>query len=254
MKLLKKLIAVLAFVPAVTLASEATFPLDQAPNRTKDLASLQNGAKLFVNYCLNCHSASAMRYNRLRDIGLTEEQIKNNLLFASDKVGDLMKVALPVKDAKEWFGAVPPDLSVIARAKASEAGSGADWLYTYLRTFYKDETRPTGWNNMVFPNVGMPHVMWELQGVRAAKFAEEKDPHDPAKTVHKFTGFEQVKPGKLSTVEFDNATADLVSYLQWMGEPMQNTRKRLGVVVLLFLGLFTVLAWRLNAAYWKDIK
>lgn len=254
MKLLKKLIAVLAFVPAAVLASTDTFPLDQAPNRTKDLASLQNGAKLFVNYCLNCHSASAMRYNRLRDIGLTEEQIKNNLLFASDKVGDLMKIALPAKDAKEWFGAVPPDLSVIARAKASEAGSGADWLYTYLRTFYKDETRPTGWNNMVFPNVGMPHVMWELQGVRAAKFAEEKDPHDPAKTVHKFTGFEQVKPGKLSTAEFDNATADLVAYLQWMGEPAQNTRKRLGVVVLLFLGLFTVLAWRLNAAYWKDIK
>jgi ubiquinol-cytochrome c reductase cytochrome c1 subunit len=254
MKLLKKLIAVLALVPAVTLANEATFPLDQAPNRTKDLASLQNGAKLFVNYCLNCHSASAMRYNRLRDIGLTEDQIKNNLLFTSEKVGDLMKVAMPAKDAKDWFGAVPPDLSVIARAKASEAGSGGDWLYTYLRTFYKDETRPTGWNNLVFPNVGMPHVMWELQGVRSVKFAEEKDPHDPGKTVHKFAGFEQVKPGKLSAVEFDNATADLVAYLEWMGEPAQNTRKRLGVVVLLFLGLFTVLAWRLNAAYWKDIK
>lgn len=254
MKLLKKLIAVLALVPAVALANTESFPLDQAPNRTKDLASLQNGAKLFVNYCLNCHSASAMRYNRLRDIGLTEDQIKNNLLFTSEKVGDLMKVSLPAKDAKEWFGAVPPDLSVIARAKASEAGSGADWLYTYLRTFYKDDTRPTGWNNMVFPNVGMPHVMWELQGVRAAKFAEEKDPHDPSKTVHKFTGFEQVKPGKLSAAEYDNATADLVAYLQWMGEPAQNMRKRLGVVVLLFLGLFTLLAWRLNAAYWKDIK
>ncbi|WP_292934261.1 cytochrome c1 [Noviherbaspirillum sp.] len=253
MKLLKKLIAVLAMVPAVVLASE-TVALDQAPSRTKDLAALQNGAKLFVNYCLNCHAASAMRYNRLRDIGLTEEQIKNNLLFASDKVGDLMKVSMQPGDAKAWFGAVPPDLSVIARAKASEAGSGADYLYTYLRTFYKDDTRPTGWNNLVFPSVGMPHVLWELQGVRSAKFVEEKDPHDPGKMVHKFVGFEQVKPGKLSPLEYDNATADLVAYLEWMAEPAQNTRKRLGVVVLLFLGIFLVLSWRLNASYWKDIK
>lgn len=253
MKLLKKLIAVLAMVPAVVLASE-TVALDQAPSRTKDLAALQNGAKLFVNYCLNCHAASAMRYNRLRDIGLTEEQIKNNLLFASDKVGDLMKVSMQPADAKAWFGAVPPDLSVIARAKASEAGSGADYLYTYLRTFYKDDTRPTGWNNLVFPSVGMPHVLWELQGIRSAKFVEEKDPHDPSKMVHKFVGFEQVKPGKLSPLEYDNATADLVAYLEWMAEPAQNTRKRLGVVVLLFLGVFLVLSWRLNASYWKDIK
>lgn len=254
MKLLKKLIAVLALVPAVVLASEATFPLDRAPNRTQDLAALQNGAKLFVNYCLNCHSASAMRYNRLKDIGLTDDQIKNNLLFTSDKVGDLMKVSLSAKDSKEWFGAVPPDLSVIARAKASGEGSGADWLYTYLRTFYKDDTRPTGWNNLLFPNVGMPHVMWELQGVRTAKFAEEKDPHDASKMVHKFSGFEQVKPGTLSALDYDNAAADLVAYLEWMAEPVQNTRKRLGVWVLLFLGVFLVLAWRLNASYWKEIK
>lgn len=254
MKLLKKLIAVLALVPAVTLASEATFPLDKAPNRTQDLAALQNGAKLFVNYCLNCHAASAMRYNRMRDIGLTDEQIKNNLLFASDKVGDLMTVAMTAKDGKDWFGATPPDLSVITRAKASGDGSGADWIYTYLRTFYKDDTRPTGWNNMVFPNVGMPHVMWELQGIRAAKFVEEKDPHDASKTIHKFTGFEQVTPGKLSAADFDNATADLVAYLEWMAEPAQNKRKRLGVIVLLFLGGFMVLAWLLNKSYWKDIK
>lgn len=255
MKLLKKLIAAVALVPVLAFAAEATFPLDHAQTeRTKDLSALQNGAKLFVNYCLNCHAASAMRYNRLRDIGLTEDQIKNNLLFTSDKVGDLMKVSMQPKDAKDWFGAVPPDLSVIARAKASEAGSGTDWLYTYLRTFYKDDTRPTGWNNLVFPNVGMPHVMWELQGVRTAKFVEEKDPHEPGKTVHKFAGFEQVKPGKMSAIEYDNATADLVAYLGWMGEPAQHTRRRLGVWVLLFLGLFTVLAWRLNASYWKDVK
>src|SRR5690606_18595371 len=139
------------------------------PERS-DLSSLQNGAKLFVNHCLNCHSASSMRYNRLRDIGLTEEQIKNNLLFTQDKVGGMMTTAMRPDDAKAWFGAVPPDLSVMARAKASPSGTGADYLYTYLRTFYKDDTRPTGWNNMVVPNVAMPHVMWQEQGVRVAKF------------------------------------------------------------------------------------
>ena len=151
------------------------------------------------------------------------------------------------KDAKAWFGATPPDLSVIARAK------GPDYLYTYLRTFYKDDNRPTGWNNMAFNNVGMPHVMWELQGVRAAKFAEEKDPHDATKTVHVFKGFEQLTPGKLKSQEFDDAMGDLVAYLQWMGEPAQLERKRIGVWVLMFLALFTVLAWGLNKAYWKDI-
>ncbi|MFZ6774077.1 cytochrome c1 [Undibacterium sp. SXout7W] len=254
MKLLKKLIAVLAFAPALALASGATFPLDRAPDRSTDMAALQNGAKLFVNYCLNCHSASAMRYNRLRDIGLTEDQIKDNLLFTGEKVGDLMKTTLAPKDAKAWFGAVPPDLSVIARAKASDAGSGADWIYTYLRTYYKDDSRPTGWNNMVFPSVGMPHVLWELQGVRTAKFVEEKDPHDESKSVHKFSGFEKVTAGTLSPAEYDSAVGDLVAYLQWMGEPAQSTRKRLGVWVLIFLASLATLAWRLNASYWKEVK
>lgn len=254
MKLLKKIIAVLAFVPALAMAAGATFPLDRAPDRSTDMAALQNGAKLFVNYCLNCHSASAMRYNRLKDIGLTDDQIKQNLLFTGEKVGDLMKNTMSAKDAKTWFGAVPPDLSVIARARASEAGSGADWLYTYLRTYYKDDSRPTGWNNMVFPNVGMPHALWELQGVRDAKFVEEKDPHDASKTVHKFVGFEKVTDGSLDQATYDNQVGDLVAYLQWMGEPAQNTRKRLGVVVLIFMALLATLAWRLNASYWKEVK
>jgi ubiquinol-cytochrome c reductase cytochrome c1 subunit len=254
MKLLKKLIAAIAFVPALAFAAGEGAALDHVQKRTNDLIALQNGAKLFVNYCLNCHSASAMRYNRLQDIGLTEEQIRNNLLFTSDKVGDLMQVSMSAKDAKNWFGAVPPDLSVIARSKASGDGSGADYLYTYLRTFYKDDSRPTGWNNLVFPNVGMPHVMWELQGIRSAKFVDEKDPHDPNKTLHKFAGFEQITPGKMTSLEFDNAMTDLVAYLDWMSEPMQNTRRRLGVWVLLFLGGFLLLTWRLNASYWKDVK
>src|SRR5262245_51765876 len=180
-------------------ASEGGIPWDKFPQeKVTDMAALQNGAKLFTNYCLNCHAASYMRYNRLRDIGLTEDQIKKNLMFAGDKVGDTMKVALDAKQAKEWFGATPPDLTVIARSRAAAGqGSGADYLYTYLRTYYRDETKATGWNNLAFPSVGMPNVLWELQGQRAAKFIEAKDPHDPKKTVHRFDGFEQLTPGQL---------------------------------------------------------
>jgi ubiquinol-cytochrome c reductase cytochrome c1 subunit len=254
MNLLKKLVAALVLVPAFAMGAEGGVPLQSAPDRTNDLSALQNGAKLFVNYCLNCHSASSMRYNRLQDIGLSEKQIKENLLFTSDKVGDLMKTSMTHKDGKEWFGAAPPDLSVIARAKSSSAGPGTDWLYTYLRTFYKDDTRAIGWNNMVFPNVGMPHALWELQGIRKANFADEKDPRDPAKTVHKFTGFEQVQPGQMSAIEYDSAVADLVSFMSWMSEPVQNKRRQLGVWVLLFMGILVVLVWRLNASYWKEVK
>jgi ubiquinol-cytochrome c reductase cytochrome c1 subunit len=253
MKFSKKLIAVLALLPGFVFANEGGFPLDRAPERTS-LASLQNGAKLFVNYCLNCHSASAMRYNRLQELGLSQDQIKNNLLFAGEKVGDLMTISMRPADAKAWFGAVPPDLTVITRARASGAGSGADYLYTYLRSFYKDEGRPTGWNNMVVPNVAMPHVLWQLQGVRSAKFVEEKDPHEEGKMVHKFAGFEQVSPGAVTPQEFDSQVADLVAYMDWMAEPARETRKRIGAVVVMFLALFAFLAWRLNESYWKDIK
>jgi ubiquinol-cytochrome c reductase cytochrome c1 subunit len=253
MNFAKKLIGILALLPALACASEGGVALDKAPERAS-LTSLQNGAKLFVNYCLNCHSASSMRYNRLKDLGLTDDQIKANLLFSADKVGDMMTVALRPNDAKAWFGAVPPDLSVIARAKASPAGTGGDYLYTYLRSFYRDDTRPTGWNNMVLPNVAMPHAMWQLQGVRTVKMVEEKDPHDHSKTVHKFAGYQQVAPGLMSPTEFDTATADLVGYLEWMAEPAQGTRKRLGVWVLLFLSAFALLCWRLSASYWKEVK
>jgi ubiquinol-cytochrome c reductase cytochrome c1 subunit len=253
-RLIASLLAALAFCSGAW-ANTAGPAWDKFPKeRITDVAALQHGAKLFVNYCLNCHSAAYMRYNRLADIGLSEAQIKQNLLFASDKVGDLMTVSLAAKDAKEWFGAQPPDLTVIARSRAGENGSGADYLYTYMRGFYRDESRPTGWNNLVFPAVGMPHVLWELQGEQRAVYAEEKDPHDPTKTVHTFKGFEQSKPGTLSRADYDIAMADLVAYLQWMGEPAQNQRVRLGVWVLLFLSIFTLIAWRLNAAYWKDVK
>ena len=253
-KLIASLLAALAMVSGA-MAAGTGIALDKFPKeRMTDLAALQNGAKLFVNYCLNCHSAAFMRYNRLRDIGLTEQQIKDNLLFASDKVGDTMKAAISDRDAKEWFGAVPPDLTLVARSRASHAGTGADYLYTYLRTFYRDDTRPTGWNNLAFPNVGMPHVMWELQGQRAAKFVEETDPHNPSAKLHVFEGFEQLTPGKMSPQEFDSATADLVAFLQWMGEPVAQQRTRIGVGVLIFLAIFMFIAWRLNAAFWKDVK
>jgi ubiquinol-cytochrome c reductase cytochrome c1 subunit len=220
-----------------------------------DAAALQHGAKLFSNYCLSCHSASYMRYNRLRDIGLTDEQIRDNLLFAGEKVGETMQVAMNPLEAKQWFGAAPPDLTVIARSRAAPGqGSGADYLYTFLRTYYRDETKATGWNNLAFPSVAMPHVLWQLQGQRRAIYADEKDPHDATKTLHVFKGYEQVTPGSLSAREYDEAVGDLVAFLQWMGEPMQKDRVRLGVIVLIFLALFTVVAWRLNAAFWKDVK
>jgi ubiquinol-cytochrome c reductase cytochrome c1 subunit len=177
-------------------ANEAGYPWDQFPtHKMTDMAALQNGARLFVNYCLNCHGASYVRYNRLRDIGLTEDQIKQNLLFATEKVGETMKVSLDPRQAKDWFGAQPPDLSVIARSRAEIGrGTGADYLYTYLRTFYRDDTKATGWNNLAFPDVAMPHALWELQGQRRARFEQVKDAHDPAKTEHRFAGFEQVTP------------------------------------------------------------
>lgn len=224
---------------------------DKAPDKSHDLAALQNGAKLFTNYCLNCHAAAFMRYTRLTDLGLTEQQIKDNLLPTGGKIGDTMKTAIDPKQAAAWFGTTPPDLSVIARSRAGAGGTGSDYLYTYMRTFYQDETKPTGWNNLAFPNVAMPHVMWELQGTRRAVF-ETVQEHGAE--VHKFKAWEQVTPGTMSADQYDQAVGDLVGYLAWMAEPVQNTRKRIGLGVLIFLAGLIFLTWRLNAAYWKDVK
>ena len=257
-KFLLSLLAALSVsvgLSGVATANEGGYHLDTFPvEKMSDMSALQNGAKLFVNYCLNCHAAAYMRYNRMKDIGLTELQIKQNLLFATDKVGDTMKVSLDPKQAKEWFGAQPPDLSVIARSRAGAGGSGADYLYTYLRTYYRDDTKPTGWNNLAYPNVAMPNVLWELQGQRTAKYVAEKDHHDPSKVTQRFEGFEQLSPGKLDEHAYDEAVGDLVAYLQWIGEPAQARRVQIGVWVLMFLGLLTVFTWRLNAVYWKDVK
>jgi ubiquinol-cytochrome c reductase cytochrome c1 subunit len=234
------------------LASSDGIPWDKAPNHSNDLASLQNGAKLFVNYCLNCHSAAYMRYNRLKDIGLSDQQIKDNLLFTTEKVGETMKAAIDPKQAKEWFGGNPPDLTLVARSRSAQGkGSGADYLYTYLRTYYPDPTKATGWNNMAYPNVGMPHALWELQGNRQPIFDTAMEHGHEVKV---FKGWEQVTPGTMTPLQYDQAMGDLVAYLQWMAEPAQNKRVQVGVWVLMFLLLFVFAAWRLNAAYWKDIK
>ena len=246
---------ILALTSALTampaLAAGGGIPLDKAPNRLNDLGALQNGAKLFVNYCLNCHAASYMRFNRLTDIGLTEQQIKDNLLFTTDNVGETMKVAMDPKQAKDWFGGNPPDLTVIARSRSGSAGSGADYLYTYLRTYYRDDSKATGWNNLAFPNVGMPHVLWELQGQRKPVFEEIQSHGHPTQVLK---GWEQITPGTLSPLAYDSAVADLVNYMQWMSDPTQATRVRVGVWVMIYLLVFFVIAWRLNAAYWKDIR
>jgi ubiquinol-cytochrome c reductase cytochrome c1 subunit len=249
-KLILTLIAALGIV-AGAHAAEGGIAWDKAPNKTNDLAALQNGAKLFVNYCLNCHSAAFMRYNRLQDIGITEQQIKDNLLFTTDKVGETMKANLDPVQAKAWFGGVPPDLTLVARSRAGHGGTGADYLYTYLRTFYRDDTKATGWNNLVFPSVGMPHVLWELQGDRRPVF-DKVEAHGHATEV--FKGWEQVTPGTMTPLQYDQAMGDLVAYMQWMAEPAQNTRIRVGVWVLLFLVMALVFVWRLNASYWKDVK
>ena len=250
---MKKLILILVAAMGIATGAQAAsegIVWDKAPNNGNDLQALQHGAKLFVNYCLNCHSAAFMRFNRLTDIGLSEQQIKDNLLFGTAKVGDTMKAAIDPNQAKEWFGANPPDLTLIARSRSGHGGTGADYLYTYLRTYYRDSTKATGWNNLAFPNVGMPHVLWELQGDREPQFGtQSNDGHE----VKVFKGWKQVSPGALTPLEYDQAVGDLVGYLQWMAEPAQSTRVRVGVWVLLFLGVFTVIAWRLNAAFWKDV-
>lgn len=232
----------LVLLPGLVLAAGGGVHLDKADIDLHNQQSLQRGAKVFVNYCLSCHSAQFQRYNRMaRDIGLTDNQVIENLMFASDKVGSTMTVAMSRADGKNWFGAAPPDLSLTARSR------GVDWLYTYLRSFYVDETRPFGVNNVVFPSVGMPHVLWELQGVQKAVY--KKDEH--GKDV--IDRLEIVEPGKLTPVEYDQTVRDLVGFLSYVSEPVQLERKALGVKVILFLLVLLVVAYLLKKEYWKDV-
>jgi ubiquinol-cytochrome c reductase cytochrome c1 subunit len=239
----RNLFFAILLAPLAAFASTEELQLDRANIDPHDAISIQRGARTFVNYCLNCHSANSMRYNRLTDLGLTEQQIKDNLMFATDRVGDPMTISASRKDQKQWFGVEPPDLSVVARSR------GTDWLYTYLRTFYRDESRPTGWNNLAFPNVGMPHALWQLQGMQVMKIESEE--HEGHKVEHKKLVLD--KPGTLSAIEYDSLTRDLVNYLAYMGEPEKTTRSQIGVLVLFFLLLFLVPVWLLKKEYWKDV-
>lgn len=231
----------LLLIPLAAVAASEEINLERTPIDPRDAISIQRGAQVFVNYCLNCHSAEAMRYNRLQDLGLTEQQIKDNLMFATDKVGDTMTVAMRRGDAKTWFGVPPPDLSVIARAR------GADWLYAYLRSFYRDDSRETGWNNLAFPNVGMPNVLYELQGEQALKPQPGPEGTGGVKTLVLET------PGKLAATDYDKLVADLVNYLVFMSEPARETRIRIGYAVLIFLGVLFVPVYLLKKEYWKDV-
>jgi ubiquinol-cytochrome c reductase cytochrome c1 subunit len=252
---MKKMISSLVLGLALSVAAWAAgpgIPMDQAPQRTNDMSALQNGAKLFVNYCLNCHSASFMRFNRLRDIGLTDKQIAENLTFTTEKIGDTMKVAMNPSDAKVFFGKNPPDLTLVARSRAAIGGhSGPDYLYTFLRSYYRDPTTLTGWNNKAFPATAMPYPLWQLQGEQRPLY-NKIDSH--GQEVEVLKGWEHVSAGTMEPVEFDRNVGDLVAFMQWMSEPEQNSRVRIGGWVMLFLAAFTVVAWRLNAVFWKDIK
>jgi ubiquinol-cytochrome c reductase cytochrome c1 subunit len=241
----------------------ADMRLQPAPIQRLDTASLQRGARTFVNYCLNCHTARYMRYNRLTDIGVDIAMIQDNLMFATDKVGNTMTVAMTPKDAKAWFGAPPPDLTVEARVR------GVDWLYNYFLGFYRDEASASGWNNLVFPNVGMPHVLWKQAGVNRLVKTEYENHEEalgaliaakglaalaPAKG-HKYVveTLAVDDPGTMTTAQYQEMVADLVNYLDYMSEPNKNRRISLGIIVLLYLGVLFVFAFWMKREYWKDI-
>ncbi len=234
----------LAMVPVLGIASGGVH-LDDANIDLSDTASLQRGAKFFVNYCLSCHSAKYQRYNRMaKDLHMTEEEVTANLMFTTDKIGDTMQIAMDPAQAEAWFGTSPPDLSVIARAR------GVDWLYTYFRGFYVDESRPFGVNNVVFADVGMPHVLWKLQGMQKAVFHEV----DGQQVAEKLVPIEGAAgKGDMTPEQFDVAMRDLTAFLSYIGEPIQMERKRLGVWVLLFIAVFFVITVLLKKEYWKDV-
>ncbi len=237
----------LVAVPGTVAAAGAGYDLDDANIDLTNKASLQNGAKLFVNYCQGCHSAAYQRYNRLaRDLGLDDALVEDNLIFTGAKVGETMLNAMPEDDSKRWFGAPPPDLTVIARSR------GEDWLYTYLRTFYLDPSRPLGVNNAVFRGVGMPHVLWELQGWQKPVIETTLD--DQGNEHEVINGFELVEPGSLAPVEFDQAMRDLVTFLAYIAEPVRLEREALGIKVLLFVVVMTVVFYLLKKEYWRDVR
>ena len=246
---IRRLLSVLLLtLPLAAVAAEGP-ELPKAPIDVQDQASLQRGAQIFSNYCLSCHSASMMRYNRLKEIGLSENQIKKNLMFATDKIGDQMNVAMDKQDAKVWLGAAPPDLTLIARSR------GADYLYAYMRSFYRDPSRDTGWNNLVFDKVGMPHVLWQWQGEQELKIGKDAAGHEVKTLLLTKPGeLTRIDNGKPVTREYDQRVRDLVNFMVYMAEPKQEQRRQVGYIAILFLGLVLFpLVYFLKKEYWKDV-
>ncbi|MCG7498195.1 cytochrome c1 [Vibrio sp. Of7-15] len=244
---MKKWILVLfALLPSLAMAAGSNVPLDKANNDLSDKASLQNGAKLFMNYCFACHSTQYQRYERVAtDLGIPPELMKENLIFDPEtKIGELMVSAIPSDQAAAWFGAPPPDLTLVARVR------GTDWLYTYLRSFYADPSRPFGVNNVVFPSVGMPHVLEELQGIPRKVY--ETRPIDGVEQ-EVFVGIESDGSGELSTSEYDAAVRDLVNFLEYSGDPVKLERHQLGWWVMGFLVILLIMTILLKKEYWRDV-
>lgn len=245
---MKRIIACLslALMPMTAFAAGGSAHLDEANNNLVNTASLQRGAKYYVNYCLGCHSLNYVRYNSLvDDLGITEEQLVENLMFTAEKPTQMMSIAMDKQDAERWFGVTPPDLSLTARSR------GTDWIYTYLRSFYVDESRPVGINNTVLPNASMPHVLAPLQGYQRAVFEEVVDA-DGNRT-KKFVRFEEPVGGSLKPEEYDEVVRDLVNFLDYVSEPVQLRRQEIGMGVLTFLLIFFLFAFFLKREYWKDI-
>jgi ubiquinol-cytochrome c reductase cytochrome c1 subunit len=239
--------AVIALVLGLGLAAPAASQhetaLDPANNNVANTASLQRGAKYFVNYCLGCHSAQYVRYNRVaEDLQISEEQLTNNLMFTGEQPFDTMANAMRPEDAERWFGITPPDLSLIARSR------GNDYIYTFLRSFYADPSSPTGVDNVVLPGTAMPHVLWQLQGVQSAVFAPDEHGAEV------FERLELARPGELGVAEFDDVVRDIVNFLDYIGEPIKRERQQLGIRVIGFLLVFLLIAYMLKKEIWKDVK
>ncbi len=243
---MKKWIVILfAMLPSLAFAAGPSVSLDKAGNDLSDKASLQNGAKLFMNYCFGCHSTQYQRYQRVAtDLGIPLDLMKQHLMFDPQaKVGDLMKGAMPEKEAAKWFGAPAPDLTLVARVR------GTDWLYSYLRSFYADPSKTFGVNNLVFPNVGMPHVLEELQGVPSPVYQRDENGAETTEIV----GIEADGSGELSASEYDKAVRDIVNFLEYSGDPVKLEREALGWWVMAFLVLFTIVVILLKKEYWRDV-
>jgi len=241
------IVATLVALPGVSFAAGGAQNLEKAKNDIHNQASLQRGAKNFVNYCLGCHTAKYVRYNRVAaDIGLTEQQMVDNLLFSGESPHSTMLNGMDPAEAKQWFGVMPPDLSLIARSK------GTDYVYTFLKSFYADPAKGTGVNNLALPGTAMPHVLWELQGTQEAVWEGHTDPQG---NVQKhFKEFTLANPGKLTPEQYDEFVRDTVNFLDYIGEPVQAKRQSMGFVVIAFLVFFTLLAYALKKEYWKDVK